>query len=239
MRRQAVHRAPPCPRPATRPGRPWDAMAADGRQTPRSYQLWCARPRVVRNTSSTAMSPPLPSPAGWPACSPAPRRFGDTRYRRRGLRRGGHGAPARKRIARRHRRHRLRGLVTAGYASRVISRLSSEWYCSWRRHSRDRVAASRAHRMRFAGMSRSSCWCRAGPAVVLLRGEGDLDGVPAEADTGDVEAGQRPDLAVVSVTGEPDPGAAEGLPGRGGIAGDRVSRPAAAPWCRTWRPLTG
>lgn len=40
------------PRPATRPGRPQDGMAADGRQAPRSYHLRCAlhpvaaRPRL-------------------------------------------------------------------------------------------------------------------------------------------------------------------------------------------------
>jgi hypothetical protein len=56
------------------------------------------------------------------------------------------------------------------------------------------------------------------PAVALLRGEGDLDGVPAETDTGDAEAGQRSDLAVESMTGEPDPGAAEGVP----VAGELV-----------------
>jgi hypothetical protein len=56
------------------------------------------------------------------------------------------------------------------------------------------------------------------PAVALLRGEGDLDGVPAETDTGDAEAGQRSDLAVESMTGEPDSGAAEGVP----VAGELV-----------------
>jgi hypothetical protein len=37
-----------------------------------------ARSSTAQNTLSTATSPPLPSPAGWPACSPAPRRFRDT-----------------------------------------------------------------------------------------------------------------------------------------------------------------
>ena len=45
VHRQAIHRAPPRPRPATRPGQPQDELAADSRETPRSYHLRCARPR--------------------------------------------------------------------------------------------------------------------------------------------------------------------------------------------------
>ena len=42
------------------------------------YLAGPARSSTAQNTLSTATSAPRPSPAGWPACSPAPRRFRDT-----------------------------------------------------------------------------------------------------------------------------------------------------------------
>ncbi len=67
-----MSRAPQPPAPGLSAG---TSQMATG---PAATSLVPARSSTARNTSSTATSPPLPSPAGWPGCSPAPRRFRDT-----------------------------------------------------------------------------------------------------------------------------------------------------------------